>query len=123
MTVHVSGRIPWRDVRAGGRQEERIEPLAGCGPHICTHTYTPLHLSRALHRSVHLSHASPPLHHTPCSESAMTGVLPLALTVIVLPPSPPCLILLAQTKVLPARQSHRYGRASAYSLCVYSDRV
>jgi len=44
-------------------------------------------LSRAL-SSIHLSHASPPLHHTPDSESAMTGVLPLARTVIRVAPGP-----------------------------------
>ena len=75
------------------------------GPPTHSHLHSSLNLSRRFIAPFTPFTCLTPLlmHHTLGSESAMTAVLPLALTVLVLPPSPLRLILLAQTKVLPAQ--------------------
>ena len=76
------------------------------------------HLSLALHFFIShalllLSRLSSTVFYTPGSNLFVTGVLPLALTVIVLPPSPS-----PQTKVLPAQV-----RKSFSLEFVFDDRV
>jgi hypothetical protein len=75
-----------------------VSALSQSIAHTLTHTLLSPSLSRTLHRSIHLSHASPPLHHTPtltCHDwrpvLARTVILVLPLPLSPLPPPPPLL--------------------------------